>query len=311
MNRYALAVDVGATKVALALVDRSFAVKTKQEVFVQGNEKLWEDIASITTQLLNEADGALIGIGIGSAGPLHLDIGAISPVNIPGWRKFPIVSKFEEVTEHHNIVVHGDAMALTHAEFRLGAGRGVSNMLGITVSTGIGGGLILNSTLYTGETGNAYFMGHHTSNLDGIMCACGRNGCVETYASGPRMVAIAKSRGWHGGQSFIDLADSARLGNPTALEVIDEGARALAIGIVNSLGSLDIRTVVIAGGVSQAGDVYWKPLRHHMKNEARFTDFITDIDLRAAQLQTDVGIVGAALGVLDESSKESFFQNAQ
>ena len=311
MSGYALAVDVGATKVALALVDRTFTVKSKHEVFVKGNDDLWEEIASVTELLLNEADGSFIGIGIGSAGPLHLDIGAISPVNIPLWRKFPIVSKFEEVTANHNVVLHGDAMAMAHAEFRLGAGRGVSNMLGLVVSTGIGGGLVLNDALVTGETGNAFYVGHHTINFDGIDCACGRRGCVETYASGPRMVAIAQERGWNGDSSFIALADSARLGDSTALEVIDEGARALAIGIVNSIGSLDIRTVVIGGGVSQAGDVYWNPLRHHVKNESRFTDFISDADLRLAQLQRDAGIVGAALGVLDENSKESFFQNAQ
>jgi glucokinase len=307
MKQYALAVDVGATKVALALVDRDYSIKSKREVFVKNNDELWEEIEYATTELSREADGSFIGIGIGSAGPLHLKSGAISPVNIPEWRHFPIVSKFEELTENSNVVLHGDAMALTHAEFRLGAGRGVSNMLGITVSTGIGGGLILNNTLYTGESGNAFFMGHHTINFEGIECACGRNGCVETYASGPRMVSIAQSRGWRGGPSFLELADSARSGDSTAIEVIDEGARALAIGIVNSLGSLDVRTVVVAGGVSQAGDIYWHPLRHHIKNEAKFTDFISDIDLRSAQLQSDAGIVGAALGVLDEISNKPIF----
>lgn len=311
MSNYALAVDVGATKVALALVDRQFSVEFKQEVFVKDNPQLWEEISQVTEELLNQAGGSFIGVGIGSAGPLHLDSGAISPVNIPVWRRFPIVSKFAELTENQNVILHGDAMALAHAEFRLGAGQGVSNMLGIVVSTGIGGGLILNDSLYTGETGNAYFIGHHTINFDGLQCACGRLGCVETYASGPRMVAIAQDRGWNGESSFIALAESARQGNSTALQVIDEGARALAIGIVNSIGSLDIRTVVVGGGVSQAGDVYWKPLRHHIAHEARFTDFISDIDLRLAQLQRDAGIVGAALGVLDETPATSLFQNAK
>jgi glucokinase len=307
MSQYALAVDVGATKVALAKVDRSFEVTSKHEVFVKENDFLWEEIAAVTQELFEEADGSFIGVGIGSAGPLHLSTGAISPVNIPVWRGFPIVEKFVELTETRNVVLHGDAMALAHAEFRLGAGRGVSNMLGLVVSTGIGGGLVLNDELYIGESGNAYFIGHHTINFDGIDCACGRRGCVETYASGPRMVEIANSRGWKGEASFIALAESARGGDATALEVIDEGARALAIGIVNSIGSLDIQTVVIGGGVSQSGDVYWNPLRYHVKNEARFTDFISNIDLRPAQLQRDAGIVGAALGVLDAHSTEPVF----
>jgi glucokinase len=311
MNEFALAVDVGATKVALALVDRDFNVDHKHEVFVKNNEFLWDEISEVTKALVAKADNSLVGVGIGSAGPLHLSTGAISPVNIPAWRQFPIVHKFAEVTRNPNVVLHGDAMALAHAEFRLGAGRGVSNMLGLVVSTGIGGGLILDDSLFTGETGNAYFIGHHTINFDGIKCACGRQGCVETYASGPRMVAIASERGWKGEPNFIALAESARQGDSTALQVIDEGARALAIGIVNSLGSLDIGTVVVGGGVSQSGDVYWNPLKFHIKNEARFTDFISDIDLRLAQLQRDAGIVGAALGVLDESANQSSLQNAK
>jgi glucokinase len=310
MNNYALAVDVGATKVALALVSKRFEVEFKQEISVQENIYLWDQIANATVELLERAGGDFIGVGIGSAGPLHLASGAISPVNIPAWRHFPIVSKFTELTHNANVVLHGDAMALAHAEFRLGAGRDVSNMLGIVVSTGIGGGLILNNSLYTGESGNAYFIGHQSINLDGLACPCGRLGCVETYASGPRMVAIAQDRGWVGESNFIHLAESARAGNSTALEVIDEGARALAIGIVNSVGSLDIRTVVVGGGVSQAGEIYWNPLKYHIANEARFTEFISDIDLRPAQLQRDAGIVGAALGVLDQVPVTSLLQKA-
>ena len=308
MSDYALAVDVGATKVALALVDSKFMVVHKHEVLVYQNSRLWEDIAQTTLALIEHAGGSVIGVGIGSAGPLHLKTGAISPVNIKAWRKFPIVANFTEVTKNSNVVLHGDAMAMVHAESRIGAGKGISNMLGIVVSTGIGGGLILDDALYTGETGNAFFIGHQTINFNGIKCACGRLGCVETYASGPRMVAIARERGWSGGEfGFKDLAESARQGNSIALEVIDEGTRALAIGIVNSIGSLDLRTVVVGGGVAQAGDIYWEPFRFHLKNESRFTDFIADIDARPAELQRDAGILGAALGVLDQSLNETIF----
>jgi len=302
MSQFALAVDVGATKVALALVDRDFIVTEKHEVQVRDNARLWDEISDVTVKLRECAGGTFLGVGIGSAGPLHIDLGAISPVNIPTWRRFPIAENFAKIAGTENVILHGDAMALAHAEARLGAGRDVSNMLGLVVSTGIGGGLILNNELFTGETGNSFFLGHHTINFDGIECACGRRGCVETYASGPRMVEIAIERGWQGASSFIELAESARSGDATAIEVIDEGARALAIGIINAIGSLDIRTVVLGGGVSQAGEIYWKPLRHHIQNEARFTGFISEVDLRPAQLQRDAGIVGAALGVLDGNS---------
>ena len=304
MAKVALAVDIGATKVALALVDRDLTVHNKQELIIgdSSSESLWRAIAESATPLIAGLNGNLLGVGIGSAGPLHLEIGAISPVNIPIWRKYPIVEKFREFSGSNNVVLHGDAMALAHAEHVLGAGRGSENMLGMVVSTGVGGGLIIDNKVFTGDTGNASFIGHQTINFDGELCACGRNGCVEVYASGPRMVAIAKSRGWNNGETFVDLAEDARKGSAVALQVIDEGARALAIGIINTLGNLDITTVVVGGGVSQAGDIYWGRLRHHVKNESRYSGFLNDIVLRPAELHRDAGLIGAALGVLDGNS---------
>jgi glucokinase len=304
MAKVALAVDIGATKVALAIVDRDLAVRSKQELIIGNStsEGLWESITESTQPLIAGLNGNLLGVGIGSAGPLHLDIGAISPVNIPIWRKYPIVQKFRELSGTHNVVLHGDAMALAHAEHVLGAGRGSDNMLGMVVSTGVGGGLIIENKVFTGDTGNASFIGHQTINFDGELCACGRNGCVEVYASGPRMVAIAKARGWNKGETFVNLCADARIGNPIALTVIDDGARALAIGIINTLGNLDIRTVVVGGGVSQAGEIYWEPLRRHVKNESRYSGFLGDIILRPAELHRDAGLIGAALGVLDGNS---------
>lgn len=304
MAKVALAVDIGATKVALALVDRDFAVHSKKELIIGNStsESLWGAISENANQLIAGLNGNLLGVGIGSAGPLHLEAGAISPVNIPIWRNYPIVQKFRSLSGHQNVILHGDAMALAHAEHVLGAGRGSANMLGMVVSTGVGGGLIIENKVFTGDTGNASFIGHQTINFDGELCACGRNGCVEVYASGPRMVAIAKTRGWNNGDSFVDLAADARKGNQVALQVIDEGARALAIGIINTLGNLDITTVVVGGGVSQAGDIYWEPLRKHVKNESRYSGFLSDIVLRPAELNRDAGLIGAALGVLDSNS---------
>ncbi len=301
MHNQVLAVDIGATKVALALIDESMNVSEKYEIRVENEKDLWSEIAEHSVDIVNRVNGNFLGVGIGSAGPLHLSTGSISPVNIPQWRKFGIVDRFRKTLDAEFVVLHGDALAFAQAEHRLGAGRGVQNLLGMVVSTGIGGGLILNNQVFNGDSGNASFIGHHTINFDGIPCACGRFGCVETYASGPRMAEIARTRGWKSDSpSFIALAEDARSGNATALEVIDEGTRALAVGIVNTLATLDIRTVVLGGGVTQAGDIFWSPLRNHVKNEARFTSFLENLDLRAAQLDRDAGVIGAALGVISE-----------
>jgi len=304
MGKAALAVDIGATKIALAIVGNDYEVAEKTELVIgpKSSSELWRSISGEAEDLLATLNGDLVGVGIGSAGPIHLERGRISPVNIPIWREFPIVEKFQELSGNNNVVLHGDAMALAHAEHILGAGKDCANMLGMVVSTGVGGGLIIDNKVFTGDSGNSSFIGHQTINFDGELCACGRRGCVETYASGPRMVAIAKERGWNSGDSFIDLAASARTGDAVALTTIDEGARALAIGIVNTLGNLDIHTVVVGGGVSQAGEIYWSPLRKHLTIESKYAGFLDDINLRPAALDRNAGLIGAALGVLDDGS---------
>ena len=300
MPNFALAVDIGATKAALGIVNEKFQILDKVEVPTGAGTEIWRDIEGASKSLLSKTDGNCIGVGIGSAGPLHLDDGQISPVNIPNWRKFPIVNKFASLVGTPNVVLHGDAMALAHAEYRLGAGQDANNMLGMVVSTGIGGGLILGGKLFTGVTGNASYFGHHTISFEGKQCTCGRIGCVETYASGPKMVEHALSIGWQSEQhDFRNLAEAARKGDRLAIESIDRGTLALANAIVNVLGILDINTVVIGGGVSQAGDIYWNPLRKHVLHEAKFAGFLEEIELRPAKLDRDAGLLGAALGVLD------------
>ena len=300
MPNFALAVDIGATKAALGIVTEKFQILDKVEVPTGAGMEIWRDIEGASKSLLSKTDGNCIGVGIGSAGPLHLDDGQISPVNIPNWRKFPIVNKFASLVGTPNVVLHGDAMALAHAEYRLGAGQDANNMLGMVVSTGIGGGLILGGKLFTGVTGNASYFGHHTISFEGKQCTCGRIGCVETYASGPKMVEHAISIGWQSEKhDFRKLAEDARAGDKFAIQSIDRGTLALANAIVNVLGILDINTVVIGGGVSQAGDIYWNPLRKHVLHEAKFAGFLEEIDLRPAKLDRDAGLLGAALGVLD------------
>lgn len=300
MSRYALAVDIGATKAALGIVTDEFKILDKIEVPTGAGTKIWQDIEGASRSLLSKVDGQCLGVGIGSAGPLHLNEGQISPVNIPNWRKFPIVEQFSQLVGTNNVVLHGDAMALAHAEYRLGAGMNTRNMFGMVVSTGIGGGLILDGKLFTGVTGNASYFGHHSIAFEGKQCVCGRIGCVETYASGPKMVEYAQELGWQcADPDFKQLAADARLGNAHAIASIDRGSRALANAIVNVLDILDINTVVIGGGVSEAGEIYWEPLRKHIKNEAKFAGFLSEIDLRPAKLDRDAGLLGAALGVLD------------
>jgi len=300
-NHLALGVDVGATKIAIALVDGNYQVRNRVEVASSATDgfELWGRVASATNDILRESEATLIGVGIGSAGPIFPNAGTISPVNIPVWRDFPIVECFREVAQVDRVSLHGDAMALAHAEHKIGAGVGSQNMLGIVVSTGVGGGLILNNQLFEGDTGNATYIGHTSIDFQGIECACGRLGCVEAYASGPNMVALAKQNGWvSSSNSFVDVAAAARAGDSAAINAIEIGSKALAVGMVNFVGSLDISHIVIGGGVSQAGNIYWNPLMKHIRAEAEFAGFLNDLKVSPAKLSLDAGLIGAALGVL-------------
>lgn len=301
MSNFALGIDVGATKIALATISEKFEVLQKQEVTTRATDanELWQSIEKVAHSFIDAEKGNLLGIGIGSAGPLDIKAGTLSPVNIQVWRNFPIIELAQKLAPGVSVVLHGDALALAHAEHKLGAGRGLTNMLGMVVSTGIGGGLILNGKVFPGETGNSCFIGHHSINFNGRVCACGRRGCLEAYASGPMMVAIAKENGWDShSTSFIDLAESARKGDKSALAAISQGTHALAVGIVNFIGTLDINHVVIGGGVAQAGEIFWGPLRKHIENESKAIGFLKNIELKKAELERDAGVLGAALAIL-------------
>ena len=300
-NRLALGVDVGGTKIAIALVDGKLGVSERIDVPSSSTDgfELWGRIADATKEILSKADRDIVGIGIGSAGPIYPNSGTVSPVNIPVWRDFPLVKCFRDVFQIEPVALHGDAMALAHAEHKIGAGVGSQNMLGIVVSTGIGGGLILDNKLFEGETGNTSYFGHSSIDFQGKKCACGRTGCVEAYASGPNMVSLAKELGWQSlSDSFIDVASAARSGDAAALQAIETGSKALAVGLVNFVGSLDIGHIVIGGGVAQAGDIYWNPLMKHIRAESEFYGFLRDLKVSPAKLTTDAGLIGAALSVL-------------
>jgi glucokinase len=169
----------------------------------------------------------------------------------------------------------------------------------MVVSTGVGGGLVLNGNLVAGESGNVSFFGHHSINHTGTRCTCGRTGCVEAYASGPSMVKRAIELGWNSvDRDFIALAQSARDGDSIAIQVIDEGAHALAVAIINVCAINDVDLVVVGGGVSQAGDIYWLPLLRHINAEASHISFLANLQIKKAELLRDSGLLGAALGVL-------------
>lgn len=298
-----LAIDIGGTKIATAVVDSTGAViaeQIKPTAVSADPDVVFESVAQAVRPLLPElADTAdRVQVGISSAGPIDGPGGTISPVNIGAWRRFPVSTRVHALVSEVfdgdavRVGLAGDGHCFALGEHWLGAGRGADSMLGVVVSTGVGGGVVLNNRLFPGVTGNAVHLGHISVNAWGPRCVCGGHGCTEMYARGPAMVAAAKQQGWTGGDDARALTAAARAGDEIALRVIDQGMRALAAGIATTATELDVDLVVLGGGVSRAGEIIFAPLRRHLADFA-VLDYVAELEVRPALLDT-AGLLGAA-----------------
>jgi glucokinase len=286
-----LALDIGGTKIAAAVVADDGAVlhRFQQPTPQDSAEAAWQ----VTAALIGQATAAapVHAVGIASAGPVQLGAGTISPVNIAVWQDFPIAARVAELTGLP-VRLGGDGLCMALGEHWRGAGRGAQFLLGMVVSTGIGGGLVLDGAPYDGRTGNAGHVGHMVADVDGEPCVCGGRGCVETIASGPRMTRWAQQQGWVGADAK-ELAESAATGDAVAMAAFRRGTTALAAVIASAAAVCDLDLVVIGGGVAKAGAVLFDPLREGLTRYAGL-EFIRDLRVVPAELGGDAGLVGAA-----------------
>ncbi|MEO8776208.1 MAG: ROK family protein, partial [Candidatus Nanopelagicales bacterium] len=249
-----LALDVGGTKIAAGLVDASGRVlrsaRTPTPVGADA-EQLWDAVRLLLDEIA--ADAAYTGVGIGCGGPMLWASGLVSPLNIPGWRDFPLLDRVRErYAGDRPARLHNDAVAVAVAEARWGAGRGSAHVLGMVVSTGVGGGLVLGGRRIDGGSGNAGHIGHVVVDPAGPLCACGGRGCLEAMARGPAIAADALARGWRGELTAVAVARAARSGDSACLAAFDRAGRALGRAIASVVALLDLDVVCIGGGVARA-----------------------------------------------------------
>ncbi len=291
----ALALDIGGTKIAAGLVDadgRLLHQNRQPTPHSSDPAAVWAAAERTISEALAAAGGRVDGVGISSAGPIHLTDGTISPVNIPAWRGFGVRERVAAAVPGVPVRLAGDGLCMALAEHWRGAGRGAAFMLGMVVSTGIGGGLVLDGAPYDGRTGNAGHVGHMVVDIDGPPCSCGSRGCVEAVASGPNMTAWAREQGWSG-QDAKGLAGAAARGDEIAVAAFRRGARAIAAMIASVGAVCDLDLVVIGGGVANAGPVLFDPLRAALRDFA-VLDFIAGLQVVPAELGGDAGLIGAA-----------------
>lgn len=299
------ALDIGGTKIAGALVDGHGRILVRAQRATPARED-GDTVMRAVEEVLGElAASPLWGraqvVGIGSAGPVDASAGTVSPVNVPGWRDFPLVGRVRDAVGGLPVELIGDGVAITAAEHWQGAARGHDNALCMVVSTGVGGGLVLNGRLHPGPTGNAGHIGHISVDLDGDPCPCGARGCVERIASGPNIARRALDNGWRpgpdGDTSAAAVAAAARAGDPVAVASFERAAQALAAGIAATATLVEIDIAVIGGGVGKAGDILFAPLRKALGDYATLS-FVQRLTVTPALMGTDAGLVGAAAAAL-------------
>ncbi len=299
-----LCLDIGGTKIAAGLADADGALlhtAIRPTPAEAGAERVWDAVAATIADVRRAAGDAIGAVGIASAGPVDVHGGTVSPINIGCWQRFPLRDRVAEAVPGVPVRLGGDGVCMALGEHWRGAGRGSRFMLGMVVSTGIGGGLVLDGAPYAGRTGNAGHVGHVVVEQDGRPCACGGHGCVETVASGPWLVRWARDNGWFAppGAGARDLAAAAAGGNPVAQRAFHRGAHGLAAMIASVAAVCDLDLVVVGGGVAKSGRLLFDPLRAKLSDYAGL-DFLAGLRVLPAALGGEAGLVGAArLAALD------------
>jgi glucokinase len=296
----ALALDVGGTKLAAAWVDDNGGVHGRREVPTRPSgtglgEQLWQATAALLDDVAAGEQPTAVGVGCG--GPMRWPDGVVSPVNLPAWRQFPLRARLRERFPDATVRVHNDAVAMVAGEHWRGAATGTESALGVVVSTGVGGGLILGGRIVDGVGGNAGHLGHVVVDPAGPVCGCGARGCLEAVARGPAVVHWAVDRGWSPDPGDVvdgrSLARSASAGNPIAVGAFSRAGDALGIALASAAALLELQVVVVGGGLARAGDLLLSPARDSFRRHAGL-DFVRRCRIVPAAAGGDAGLIGAA-----------------
>jgi len=315
-QEYIIGVDLGGTQIRAAMTDREGTVLNHTRRLTLAPEGpdagLGRMKEAIREALGNAGWDTVLGIGIAAPGPLDLEMGTIiRGINLPAWDNVPIR---DIITEEFGVPVYlnNDANLAALAEHRFGAGRGCSNLVYLTVSTGIGGGIIVDGRLLLGAHGWGGEPGHTIVEPAGPPCTCGSAGCLEAMASGPAIAQRAAgliregrvsslSEAVHRGTELTAemVGKAAQQGDDLALEVIGRAAYYLGIGVVNLINIFDPDVVILGGGVSKLGPLLFDPVRAMVRKSA-LTETQRETPIVPAALGDQVGVLGGVALVMTE-----------
>ncbi len=274
-SRGYFAVDIGGTKLSVGVVSLTGEVLSHGRA-VTPQTNVWQALSDLIQSQLALTDVELVGCGVGCGGPMSPDGELVSTLHISEWRDFPLRSKLQELTQMP-VYIDNDAKALVQGEVWCGAVAGQTDVIGMVVSTGVGGGIISGGKILNGRIGNAGHIGHVIVEPEGRLCACGSFGCLEAHASGRSIEAIT--------------------GKPAAeatLDVIQNTGRLVARALTSVGAIIDLRSAVIAGSVALGfGDPFFEAVQNELNRTAKI-EFIRDFTVYRAGLGQLSPLVGAA-----------------
>lgn len=314
MEKYFIGIDLGGTKISGILVNLQGDIITQTTVPTHaesGEQAILQRIIDVIAVVMEDSKVEkenIVAIGLGSPGSLDLKEGTIiSAANLP-FDNFNIV---KPLNNKFNIPVYidNDANVAAVGEYLFGAGKGSEHMIFITVSTGIGGGAVLNGKIYRGNTCNALEVGHTTVQPDGPYCNCGNYGCAEVLASGTAIGKAAQAAVTKGKITSLnnyekptsyEVFKEAEKGDRVAQNILNKALTYLGICVANTIMSFDPQKVIIGGGVAQGGEIVFKRINEVVK-ERCLKVMIENTQVLPASLGTDAGVVGAAALAIMES----------
>ena len=292
---HAIGIDIGGTRLRAALVDRAGTLLARAETPTlagEGPAAVIAQIVRLVEQVGQEATGeGIAGAGVSSPGPIDTVRGlALGVPTLKGWNGVPIADMIAEALDLP-VTLENDGIAAANGEWRFGVGRGLTDFVYVTVSTGIGGGIVSGGRLLHGRMGMAGHIGHMTVMIGGERCSCGNAGCWEAYASG---TAFARRIGRSGAaaQDPASVLAAARNGDPQAAELVAEHGDYLGIGIASLLHLFSPQAVILGGGVSNGLDLLMPAIDRRVRLNAM--PAFRDIPVIRAGLGENSGLVGAA-----------------
>jgi len=324
-SQFIIGVDLGGTNVVVSAMSldgsRLFGALSEPTLAVEGAEAVVARMARMVNATIETtmkdagvARSAFIGVGIGAPGTVDREKGLVLAAPNLKWYDFPLIERMTALTGLP-VRIDNDANCATYGEWWLGAARGGVNVIGVTIGTGVGGGIIIDRHVYHGSSDAAGEIGHITIDLNGRRCGCGNYGCLEAYASGSAIAERAREA-LHNDESSVlptlvggDLSritaavvyKAAGEGDALALEIVRDTARYLGAGLANLLNVFNPDVVVIAGGVTQAGEALFGPLRTEVRRRA-FKSVSDRCQIVPGTLPGTAGVVGAVASFISQTT---------